>query len=443
MGRVTVFSLATCPHCQRAKAALTARKIPYTDVSLTDYPEKRADVLQLTDRLTVPQIFFNDVHVGGASDLDALIASHDGDGGGGGGGGDGDGGGLRKGTVNEKTNNHHRRTFDDVVREVLRAPDPTDARLARPDHAPTPAPTPSARTHPVVVTVGARGLTYVDAVREVTAALAASDAIRDRAHNLTVYKRCFVGSLAVDALSRHFNLDTTDRGAAVAVGQALVDAGVMHHVTKAHGFEDAYLFYRLQPDAEPGVLNAFRGEWNDRLDDPLVTVKHLQKTFGELQAKHADAESGLVDYASLAADPAYALDFKEAVCEFRAVDLSAMQRESRLAFLINLYNLMILHAFGHVGAARTNGGRYTFFDLVKTNIGGHLYSFNDIEQGLIRGNKPAPYHLYPVFNRGDPRCAYVVPSSSSSSSSSSSPSSDEAGADAGAGTNSLLSREDK
>lgn len=60
------------------------------------------------------------------------------------------------------------------------------------------------------------------------------------------------------------------------------------------------------------------------------------------------------------------------------------------------------------GAARTNAGRYTFFDEVKVNVGGHLYSFNDIEQGLIRGNKPAPYHVFPVFGRGDPRIAFVV-----------------------------------
>ena len=59
----------------------------------------------------------------------------------------------------------------------------------------------------------------VEAVRELSAALD----IADRAHNLTVYKRCFVGSQAVDALLRHFK-DALggDRSAAVAVGQALM-----------------------------------------------------------------------------------------------------------------------------------------------------------------------------------------------------------------------------
>jgi|AntAceMinimDraft_11_1070367.scaffolds.fasta_scaffold406902_1 hypothetical protein len=42
-----------------------------------------------------------------------------------------------------------------------------------------------------------------------------------------------------------------------------------------------------------------------------------------------------------------------------------MDDTTRMAFLINLYNLMVVHAFAHVGAARTNGGRYTFFDKAK------------------------------------------------------------------------------
>jgi len=40
MGRVTVFAIDSCPHCKRAKAALTARGIPFTEISLSSYPSK-------------------------------------------------------------------------------------------------------------------------------------------------------------------------------------------------------------------------------------------------------------------------------------------------------------------------------------------------------------------------------------------------------------------
>jgi len=68
MGCITIFSLPECPHCNRTKAALTAKCIPYTEISLSDYPDKRTDMLVLADRLSVPQVFFNDEHIGGADD---------------------------------------------------------------------------------------------------------------------------------------------------------------------------------------------------------------------------------------------------------------------------------------------------------------------------------------------------------------------------------------
>ena len=75
MGRVTIFSLPTCPHCKKAKSLLTDYGVEFYDISLGSYPEKRPDMLKLTDRLTVPQIFFDDNHIGGAADLDVLHTS--------------------------------------------------------------------------------------------------------------------------------------------------------------------------------------------------------------------------------------------------------------------------------------------------------------------------------------------------------------------------------
>ena len=53
MGRITVFSTASCPHCKRAKALLGSKGWEFSEVSLSDYPEKRAAMLQLADRLSV------------------------------------------------------------------------------------------------------------------------------------------------------------------------------------------------------------------------------------------------------------------------------------------------------------------------------------------------------------------------------------------------------
>ena len=106
MGRVTVFSLSDCPHCKRTKAALTEHGISYTEISLSLHPEKRSDMQSLADRLTVPQVFFNEQHIGGADETLAL---------------------LNEWGANAKDRFHQ---------EVESKPDPTDPRLALPTSPP-------------------------------------------------------------------------------------------------------------------------------------------------------------------------------------------------------------------------------------------------------------------------------------------------------------------
>ena len=71
-GRVTVFSISGCPHCRRAKSLLRERGVPFVEVNLDVYPERRAEAQERSKRKTVPQIFFNDRHIGGADELVAL-----------------------------------------------------------------------------------------------------------------------------------------------------------------------------------------------------------------------------------------------------------------------------------------------------------------------------------------------------------------------------------
>jgi glutaredoxin 3 len=77
MGRITVFSIDGCSHCRLLKAALAARNIPYSDINISHYPQKRADMLALTDRHTVPQVFFNERYIGGADETIQLLNEWD------------------------------------------------------------------------------------------------------------------------------------------------------------------------------------------------------------------------------------------------------------------------------------------------------------------------------------------------------------------------------
>lgn len=75
MGRITIFSISSCPHCDRVKSLLKSQDVPYSEINLTDYPHRRADMLALTDAMTVPQVFFNSKHIGGADDTVKLVSS--------------------------------------------------------------------------------------------------------------------------------------------------------------------------------------------------------------------------------------------------------------------------------------------------------------------------------------------------------------------------------
>jgi potassium-dependent mechanosensitive channel len=67
--------------------------------------------------------------------------------------------------------------------------------------------------------------------------------IVDRRHLLTTYPKCFVGREAVDWMTRAAALT---RKEAVAVGQLLMDRGIIRHVLDEHGFKDDKLFYRFR-----------------------------------------------------------------------------------------------------------------------------------------------------------------------------------------------------
>lgn len=73
MGKVTVFTIAGCPFCKRAKELLTRKSVEFEEISVSDNPEWRPLLFLLTNGgRTVPKVFFNKKFVGGATDLEAL-----------------------------------------------------------------------------------------------------------------------------------------------------------------------------------------------------------------------------------------------------------------------------------------------------------------------------------------------------------------------------------
>ena len=73
---VLMYTTAVCPYCTRAKQLLKARGVELIEEVRVDLdPERRDEIMQKTQRRTVPQIFIGETHVGGCDDLYALDAS--------------------------------------------------------------------------------------------------------------------------------------------------------------------------------------------------------------------------------------------------------------------------------------------------------------------------------------------------------------------------------
>jgi len=74
MPKVIVYTTRICPYCVRAKQLLQRKKVAFDEIRIdTDHEQARVMVSR-SRRRTVPQIFVDDLHVGGYDDLAALEA---------------------------------------------------------------------------------------------------------------------------------------------------------------------------------------------------------------------------------------------------------------------------------------------------------------------------------------------------------------------------------
>jgi glutaredoxin 3 len=70
---VEIYTKFACPYCVRAKHLLDSKGVTYSEYDVTMGGAKRAEMVERAPGArTVPQIFINDVAIGGSDDLRAL-----------------------------------------------------------------------------------------------------------------------------------------------------------------------------------------------------------------------------------------------------------------------------------------------------------------------------------------------------------------------------------
>ncbi len=67
-----MYTKKVCPYCVAAKALLKQKGQTWTEIDIEASDSIREEMIAKSGRLTVPQIFINEKHVGGFDDLSAL-----------------------------------------------------------------------------------------------------------------------------------------------------------------------------------------------------------------------------------------------------------------------------------------------------------------------------------------------------------------------------------
>lgn len=160
----------------------------------------------------------------------------------------------------------------------------------------------------------------------------------------------------------------------------------------------------LNQASDPAVLTMETG----------VEITAELKRFMDMAKLEAIDDRGLgVDYKHLQSSPAY-LEYQQSCSpRLRTFDPGDLiSREEQLAFWINLYNALVIDGVIANEVTQTVGatslGLLTFFRKTAYDVGGLRMSCDDIEHGVLRGNRGHPMLPGAQFSSTDPRLDWVV-----------------------------------
>lgn len=141
---------------------------------------------------------------------------------------------------------------------------------------------------------------------------------------------------------------------------------------------------------------------------PGELAPRLKSAMSALKAAFFDFESGRVAYEKMSQSELYQ-DYVNLTRQLQHLDLTALaRREERIAFWVNLYNVAVIHGVIVLGIKDSVKEVRNFFRRVGYRIGSHVFTPDDMEHGILRGNRRPPYSLFRPFNRSEPRLAFIV-----------------------------------
>ena len=136
--------------------------------------------------------------------------------------------------------------------------------------------------------------------------------------------------------------------------------------------------------------------------------KHLKKAMNVLRGAFFDTKKGRVAYERMKHSEAYA-GYLEKSYALKNMDLNELSsREDKIAFWINLYNVIVVHGVVELGIRDSVKEVRNFFKRIQYRVGDMFFSPEDIEHGLLRNNRRPPNSFFKIFGSGDERLQFSV-----------------------------------
>lgn len=134
----------------------------------------------------------------------------------------------------------------------------------------------------------------------------------------------------------------------------------------------------------------------------------LKMSMNVLRGAFFDTQRGRVAYEAMKDSVAYR-DYVQLSYSLRHIDLKVLTtREQQIAFWINLYNVMVIHGVIELGIQDSVKEVRNFFSRVQYRVGNMIFSLDDIEHGILRGNVRPPTSLFKLFAAYDLRNNHVI-----------------------------------
>jgi len=141
---------------------------------------------------------------------------------------------------------------------------------------------------------------------------------------------------------------------------------------------------------------------------PQEIAARLKSAMSALKGAFFEGGTGRVAYEQIKESESYQA-YLQLSNNLKAMDLSALaRREESIAFWINLYNVTVIHGVIALGIRDSVREVRNFFRRVYYQVGQYSFCPDDMEHGILRGNRRPPYSLFRRFRGGDPRLNYIV-----------------------------------